>query len=234
MFATHSKFWTTPLLVFAVLSITSQPAADADTGAILAAAPAPRAAAASGPVAIVDQRHGVMIFNLASQNWNRDKPSWSWSPRGDSWRNLSDVKFRSYGGRNTLLVTASSGRAATVDYATRRVTWTATPGGNPHSIELLPSGAVVVASSATGRLTVYGKGHETSDSHVELPDAHAVLWDAKLNQLWALGGNQLCRYSVEGPEARPKLRRAGCVSTPPGGHDLSPVHGNPAEMWLST
>ncbi|MFU8850409.1 DUF6528 family protein [Micromonospora sp. SL1-18] len=190
------------------------------------------AQAATGRVAIVDQRSGVKIFSLGSSSW-KGSPLWSWSPaRTAAWSNLSDVKFRSYGGRNVVLVTASGGRAAIIDYSTRKTRWTASPGGNPHAIELLPNGAVVVASSS-GRLTAYGKGR-TSGRTYSFPSAHAVLWEPGTRRLWALGGTRLCSYKVGGTATSPTLTNKSCRTTPSGGHDLSPVYGTSAELWLST
>ncbi|TVT27178.1 hypothetical protein FNH05_30970 [Amycolatopsis rhizosphaerae] len=188
--------------------------------------------AASGRVAVVDQRHGVLIFDLADGTWN-GSPRWQFHPSGNGWQNPSDVKFRTYGGRNTVLVTASGGMAATVDYATRRVTWSQYVGGNPHAMELLPGGAVVVASSTGNRLTVYGKGGHTGRTY-PFGDAHAVLWNAATQRLWALGGTKLCSYAVRGTATAPTLTGKSCVDVPSGAHDLAPVHGTATQLWFST
>jgi hypothetical protein len=201
------------------------------TAGVVAVAPSP-AFAASGRVAVVDQRHGIQMFNLANSSWNGRAPLWSFNRSGRAWSNLSDVRFRSYGGRNTVLVTASGGMAATVDYATRRVTWSQNVGGNPHSMELLPSGAVVIASSA-GRLTAYGKGRHTPHS-VSFANAHAVLWNAATHRLWALGGTRLCSFAVTGTATSPRLTGRSCVAVPSGAHDLSPVYGSSTRLWFST
>lgn len=200
--------------------------------AITVVAPAP-AYAASGRVAVVDQRHGVLIFDLANRSWNGRQPIWRFSPgRAGAWSNLSDVRFRSYGGRTTVLVTASGGMAATVDYATGRVTWSQNVGRNPHSMELLPTGAVAVASSG-GRITLYGKGSHTAHS-VGFADAHSVLWNAATHRLWALGGHWLCNYAVSGTATSPRLTGRSCVRVPSGAHDLSPVYGSSTQLWFST
>jgi hypothetical protein len=198
---------------------------------VVAVGPTP-AFAASGRVAVVDQRNGIQMFDLSSSSWNGRKSLWSFNPSGHAWSNLSDVRFRSYGGRNTVLVTASGGMAATVDYATRRVTWSQDVGGNPHSMELLPTGAVVIASSA-GRLTAYGKGRHTPHS-VSFTDAHAVLWNAATHRLWALGGTRLCSFAVAGTATSPRLTGRSCTTVPSGAHDLSPVYGSSTQLWFST
>lgn len=57
-------------------------------------------------VAIVDQRNGVLVFNLSSSRWS-GRAKWTFKPTGRAWKNLSDVRFRKYGGRTAVLVTAS-------------------------------------------------------------------------------------------------------------------------------
>ncbi|MEU8264568.1 DUF6528 family protein [Micromonospora sp. NPDC048999] len=199
-------------------------------GAVAGAAPAQ---AAAGQAAIVDQRSGVKIFNLDSTTW-KGNGVWAWNkPKTAAWSNLSDVKFRTYGGRKVVLAVASGGAAGIIDYSTKKTTWSASPGGNPHAIELLPNGAVVVASSA-GKLTAYGKG-KTSGRTYSFADAHAVLWEPGTKRLWALGGNQLCSFKVGGTATAPTLSGKVCAKTPSGGgHDLSPVYGQSAQLWLST
>ncbi|MFD2768235.1 DUF6528 family protein [Micromonospora eburnea] len=198
-------------------------------GAVAMSAPAQ---AAAGQAAVVDQRSGVKIFSLGSSSW-KGSPLWSWNaPRTAAWKNVSDVKFRTYGGRKVVLVTASGGRAAIIDYSTKKTRWTASPGGNPHAIELLPNGAVVVASSS-GKLTAYGKGKSSGRSY-SFPSAHAVLWEPGTKRLWALGGTKLCSYKVGGSATSPTLTGKACRTTPSGGHDLSPVYGASAQLWLST
>ena len=232
---------TTAIVALAVCGATRASPAGADSGRrrtaaaepITTAVAASTAAAPSGPVAIVDQRHGVQIFNLASRNWNRNRP-WTWSHGGRTWSNLSDVKFRSYGGRNTLLLTASGGQAATVDYATRRMTWTEFVGGNPHAMELLPTGAVVIASSTGDKLTAYGKGQHDRAQTIDFKEAHAVLWDGARRQLWAAGGALLCAYRLGGSATKPKLTQISCpVKDLKNAHDVSPMYGHAGELWLS-
>lgn len=213
-----------------ILAVTAGVGLGAGVAAVVAA-PAP-AYAASGRVAIVDQRHGILVFDLASSSWS-GKAKWKFRPTGRAWKNLSDVKFRTYGGRATVLVTASGGMVATVDAKTRKVTWSQNVGGNPHAMELLPSGAVVVASSKTGRLTTYGKGRHTGHG-IPFPDAHAVAWNAASGRLWALGGAKLCSYAVGGTATAPRLTGKSCVGAPKGGHDLAQVYGAPSKLWFST
>lgn len=113
----------------------------------------------------------------------------------------------------------------------------------------MPTGAVAVASSTGGRLTLYGKDqHQASDTK-KFERAHAVLWDPENRLLWALGGDQLCSYRIGGSASAPRFDAGKrCKQLPLDGprkhgeslaeavdaHDLSPVHGNPAELWFST
>jgi hypothetical protein len=214
----------------------------AATVGIAGIAVAPTAAqAAGGRVAIVDQRHGaIKIFSLSDADWSSGRPLWTWQPGNvGGWTNLSDVKFRSYGGRGVVLVAASGGNVGTVDYKSKRLTWSAKPGENPHAIELLPTGGVVVASSG-GHLFAYGKGGKAKSDTETFPDAHGVLWDPNLRRLWAFGGTRLCSYRIGGSATRPTFTDRSCWSRPPtgqrftGGHDLSRVYGTQTVLWLST
>ena len=192
------------------------------------------AQAASDRVAVVDQRYGVRIFSAGVSRWTAGSAQWSWKrPAGSGWKNLSDVKFRKQGSRYVVLVAASGGRAGIVDYATRKVRYQVTPGGNPHAIELLPNGAVVVASSDPGKLTLYGKGRTSPAATKAFAKAHAVYWDSAIKRLWAAGGTRLCSYKVSGAATAPKLTNAACRKVTGNVHDLSPVYGTSANLWMS-
>ncbi|MGC4806468.1 DUF6528 family protein [Micromonospora sp. DT233] len=192
------------------------------------------AQAASDRVAVVDQRYGVRIFSAGASRWTAGSALWSWKrPAGSGWKNLSEVKFRKQGSRYVVLVAASGGRAGIVDYSTRKLRRQFVPGGNPHAIELLPTGAAVVASSDPGKLTLYGKGRTSPAATKSFAKAHAVYWDSTIKRLWAAGGTRLCSYKVSGTATSPRLTNAACRSVTGNVHDLSPIYGSPAGLWMS-
>ena len=160
---------------------------------------------------------------------------WSWSPKNDPGIKPTDVawfdhpdecKLRDDG--RTILVTASGGAFADLDVATGRVRAYGNVGGNPHSVDRLPDGAYVVASSDGNRLTVVDvKGAELNPSKQRksvfpLRDAHGVEWDARRNCLWAITVWDVVRYSYDSerkaltPMNTYSFKKIGFG----GGHDL--------------
>ncbi|WTF12029.1 hypothetical protein OG846_00095 [Streptomyces sp. NBC_01601] len=97
---------------------------------------------------------------------------WSFTPDGDSryadlqpassFTYVSEAKARTSGGSTLVLVTASYGFAAVVEYPTGKRRWAGLVAGsgpgddlNPHGIELLPDGNVAVACSRGNTVRVY-------------------------------------------------------------------------------
>nr|WP_275477338.1 DUF6528 family protein [Streptomyces roseifaciens] len=104
----------------------------------------------------------------------------------------TDAKWAA-GGR-AVTVSASSGGVAVIEYPSKRVLFYALPGGNPHSVQMLPDGNLVVACSTGGdRLALYSthrldKLPETEEAmRTKLIDAHGVWWDSTRELLWAIG-----------------------------------------------
>jgi Family of unknown function (DUF6528) len=174
----------------------------------------------------------VLIFRqgaYASGTLKNSAVVWRWkAPETTAWTHLSDVKFRTdSNGVRVVLVTASGGNVASINYATHRIIWQAHPGGNPHAIELLPNGAVAVADS-TGHIYYYPYGWHRWSERISLDGAHGVLYND--GRLWALGGHQLNQYDIH----RTYLKKySGSITGFSGGHDLSPIYGTRLhQMWL--
>jgi hypothetical protein len=133
-----------------------------------------------------------------------------------------------------VLVTASRGGVAVVDGASAAVTFYASVGGNPHSVERLPDGNLVVASSDSDVLTILVTDPEVSsypDSvrrvTTALDFAHGLVWDAERERLWAIGGHELVAYAYA-PGLEPSLTAMATFTLPsPWGHDLRAVAGGP-------
>jgi hypothetical protein len=191
------------------------------------AAPAPK-------IGAVDQANReVVLLDQNAPKWGKDAGvKWRWpAPKDRGWHNLSDVKFRTNpNGARVVLVAASGGNVASINYATRQVIWQATiPGSNPHSIELLPNGAVAVADS-NGSIWYFPRGTKSNPKRYPLADAHAVLYND--GRLWALGGDQLQQYDIRPTSLHPN------GDPIPGeykrGHDLAPMTNDARHrMWLS-
>ena len=106
-------------------------------------------------------------------------------------------------------------------------------GGNTHSVELLPDGNLVSASSTGGYLRVFSTDPAVSRppgnvrcAEVALASAHGVAWDHRLGRLWAIGGDELVRYRYNGNRQEPALQVDARFLLPNrGGHDLFPMPG---------
>ena len=219
-------------------------------------------------VAAVDQNSKTVRVFPRDKKWNKDAISWSfmaesaWWDIKNRWDDLSDVKVRKVAKHGWIaLVTASGGKAGIINITNEKrsvtldddeVLWQATPGGNPHAIERIPyNGAIVVASSKTGRLTLYvptGKDIndyskiKKSQFHYELDGAHGVLWDPNGSSsvskgfLWAVGREYLYKYRVEGSGKSTRLVRDEKKYRIPGGglgHDLQPDFGNKNSLLVT-
>ncbi len=117
-----------------------------------------------------------------------------------------------------ILISSSGGGCALVDYASRRVLWSASV-PNAHSVELLPQGRIAVASSTASsgrgdRIVVF---NENGEGDVvwqgPLQSAHGLVWDDARQRLWALGFDVLESYELaDWSSASPSLKRS--TSTP--------------------
>ena len=146
---------------------------------------------------------------------------------------------------NVLLVAGT--RTEIYSYPTgKRLWYTKTPGANPHSIEMLPSGNIVVASSSDGILRFFrtsalvDKNRDVAKTYSDykLEDAHGVLWDPEYGLLWALGAYELRAYKVKGEGSRERLEKVDMMSIklPEGkywGHDLSPDYTDTRYLYIT-
>jgi len=171
----------------------------------------------------------------------RDPPPKVWSWRAaDAWPDSPHLaaqfattdECKPLDDGSVVLVTSSSGAAAAVGRETGdALFYAAVP--NAHSIEWLPLGRVVVASSGSwglNRLLLFDLNRPAEPLwSEELAWAHGAVWDAERETLWALGSTELRAYSLrEWDTHAPSLERAATFELPdPGGHDLSPQPRTP-------
>lgn len=189
-----------------------------------------------------EEVYAVSPETLAS---GRLEKLWSWKAKGrqglpeaaaSRFATTDDCK-PIHGGRQ-ILITASSGGCALVDYPSGEVRWFAVV-QNAHSIELLPGDRVVVASStgANGnRLALFDLSRsEEPVWHTPLESAHGVVWDEPRKALWALGLQELRQYSLADWNSKtPSLKLEQSYPLPDeNGHDLQPVPGS-ADLVATT
>ncbi|PGH03883.1 hypothetical protein AJ79_07241 [Helicocarpus griseus UAMH5409] len=225
------------------------------------------AAPADYYVAGVDQTPNAVHVYPRNKPWTSPNLHWSFTAgtRNKGWINLSDVKFRRTASHGWIaLVCASGGNAGIVNVSKNKlktdlsdVLWTGSPGANPHAIERIPHlGAVVVASSNPGKLTVYYprdadevndyKNLERSEVKYEAPGAHGVLWDpnggsgsegVEKGLLWVSLDKGMHKYRITGRGKDIKLVREGEMIRFPGkaglGHDLQPDYTD-GDVLLTT
>jgi hypothetical protein len=170
---------------------------------------------------------------------------WSWRaadrpelPEGmrKAFATTDDVKVLENG--NRWLITSSSGGCAMVEYPSGRILWHARV-PNAHSIEAMPDGLAVVASSISkegNKLVLFDLNRPgTPLSSVPLNSAHGVFWDKSRQRLWALGFDELRRYQLKVPTAgrRPNSPKAASALTEAEGKSgLEDQAGEPATPAL--
>ena len=196
-------------------------------------------------VACEQTTHKVMIFKTGA-DWNDpESVVWEWAPYEAlpedqaKWFNHVD-ECKPALDCSAILVTASSGGAAMVRLSDKKILFLGRPGGNTHSIALLPDGNIVTASSTGKILCLFVVGEESDEVKVtpvfkkyELDGGHGVVWDAKRKLLWALGSHDLVGYEYVGTKDAPELKevaRVKLTGTQVNGHDLYPAPGYDALM----
>ena len=207
-------------------------------------------------MAITDQKNDeIVVVDLSAEDITSDAAIvWKWNARmhGDveyaskSNKRLDDVKLRDsevWGGM-VVGITSSSGLVALVSYPSGKCLWNVNLAGyGPHSIDILPNGLIAVACSGNGNndkacIKLFSAKSKTDTNCVTLmlPSAHGVLWDPTEEVLWGLGSTVLNAYHVGGTREKPTLSLIDGMSYPiaSGGHDLSPVYGNPDRLWITS
>ncbi len=157
-------------------------------------------------------------------------PVWEWKTEHECLVNISGVKRRRhpvYG--DVVMLCSSGGYCAMVSYPEGKVLWHAISKGNCHSIELLPSGKVVTASSHGNVVRLFDSAGEVASAEAEY--SHGVLYDPERNSLWVLERNRICECDPETLEIKGNVCDFRAVLD--GGHDLAPVYGDKNLLWLT-
>lgn len=164
---------------------------------------------------------------------------------------IAGMKHRSdtvFGDVILVAAGATYGKAQMISYPEGRVLWsTHAAGNNPHCIEILPSGNIVVASSTGGTVRLFktaallrGDGVSAQEfTDCPLPHVHGVLYDPNGQVLWALGGDALISYRVEGEGTDQRLvplpeRTLPLVGELVEGHALAADLTDPDKLCISS
>ncbi len=220
----------------------------APAATVLGQQQAQAAAAANYYVGTTEQtKNKVLVFDK-NKAFSDANVHWSFSPGGGAWANLSDVKFRATEAQGWIaLMVASGGKAGIVNIGSEKNTelndlsWSATPGGNPHAIERVPGNGSVIVASSEGTLTVYAPssvanlGSLAKVQTISYAGAHGVLWDPTYELLWVVGKNRVSHYAVTGSKRATRLKYAAHFSLGSGnlGHDLQPDYTNHQKMLIT-
>lgn len=159
----------------------------------------------------------------------------------------ADAKYRENSVFGNVVVVSGT-KAGIYKYPSKETVWSTTnTAQNPHSIELLPSGNVVIASSTDGKLRLFktaalrNNDKSTANSYTDysLPGAHGVLWDPTYKVLWAIGDYHLKAYKIQGSGKNETLVEdtSKRISLPTGkqhGHDLSPDYTDTRYLYITT
>lgn len=190
-------------------------------------------------------RAEVGIYNLKS-----GKLDWKWTATdspvltayADYFNNFDEVK--PVNNCEDLMVCSTSGGVAMIHIADKSVKFFALPMGQPHSIELLPDGNIVVATSVAndgnGNMLKVYKMPTSGDavfvaeqtSAVDNYSGHNVVWDSYNDVLWATADNIIKMYAYDMKAMKLKLYQT--IELPSSNaHELFPVYGE-EKMWITT
>lgn len=156
------------------------------------------------------------------------------------------LKYREDTVFGDVIIVAGS-TSAIYSFPSGRKLWrTNSPGKNPHSVELLPSGNLVIASSTGGTVRLFytsyilDRSWSKAEKYVDytLEGAHGVLWDPEYRVLWALGNYELKAYRLQGEGHEETLVEDTdmTVKLPEGkywGHDLSPDYTDTRYLYIT-
>ncbi len=194
-------------------------------------------------VGLCDQGNSrIIVADLAEEDWENDSAV-VWQYKDPTCRSVAGLKLRwSEQFQELVVIYCWHGGAAIISYETKEVLYKTTQtGSNPHSVELLPEGHLVVASSTDNDVRIYSaqsiaKGDPRCSQQVEFPNAHGVLWDPEYDVLWMFGMDQLSAYLVAEEDGIPRMTAIGGMSykaPKSGGHDLCPVYGNKDALFIT-
>lgn len=191
-------------------------------------------------ILVADQKNRCLsVYDLKESDWT--DPVWTWTTDEDTFQYVDGMKYRhdNHSQSDVIAFCSSGGYCAVISYPLGEVlSYVTNAGGNPHSVEILPDGAFVVAASTGSYVRIYDTSDfgDVSENYTEISfdDAHGVLWDPEYEVLWVLGGSQLAAYEIS-PDHKMVYNDELSVALPSlGGHDLSAVYGNTDRLWVTT
>ena len=183
-----------------------------------------------GVIRIIDMAKSDSTNIEEVWRWDKDDPKANLPKGYDKYmRNLDECKF--VDNNTKMLLTASGDGMMLLDIETKDILCYAhVP--MAHSADLLPNNRIAVA------LSTHKKGNALEIYDIDQPEkvmfrdslysGHGVVWNEKLQRLYALGYKELREYElVDWNTDKPSLRQVKMWEIPmESGHDLSPVDDN--------
>lgn len=184
-------------------------------------------------------RHRVAVADIEKGQiiWEWTAESSGIQPAHIEWFNHIDEAKVVYGGE-FIITCASGGGIALIRIADKKTVFYAYAGGNTHSVEVLPDGNIVSASSTGNYLTVFKVDtlkfpEDVYSRKIPITFGHNVVWDHKNDLLWSAGGNTLYAYAYNFSCKEPDLILKDSLQLPgDDAHDLFPVYGRDA-LWFT-
>lgn len=169
-------------------------------------------------ILVADQKGGGRIAAYSLSVSTQSAEALPWSMNHSDFDSISEVKVSNNGTK--ILVSYRDG-AAIIDICSKTVDVKVNLiGKNPHSIELLPNGSFVTASTTGRDITHWSADGVEITLRLGGINAHAIVFDGN-STLWITGGNKL--YKVPYENSRFTWQSAETYSYPINmgwGHDL--------------
>lgn len=192
---------------------------------------------AESQIIIIDSlSNGIMWQWKVADHLNSSQAAW--------FRSMDEAK--AVYNKEYILFTASSGGAALVRIADKKLMFYANVKGSPHSAEVLPDGNIVIACSTTGtpdgdalklyRVDASNPLVNSETKRYNLTFGHNAVWDKSREVLWATDDQNLYSYSYDNsdPENPELIKNEEFFRLPDvEPHDMFPVYGKD-QLYLTT
>ena len=190
------------------------------------------------PVVLLDQQTNALRLYDADRDLSPGSECWIFRA---PWKEIfQDARLRLHNGRPLVLAACSLFCAAIADAGTGEVIWlTRQASDNPHAMELLPDGTVVVACSDGGALSffdLHGADPAAPLGELALFQPHGLWYDPARDRLWVLDYTHLRLLRLTRTESGITAEEEAAVPFPEGdgGHDLWAVAGSSGQrLWVT-
>ncbi len=204
--------------------------------------------------------HSIVVYDLNKCDGDFQKLTdnntavvWEWIPEDDPnvktngpGTGIDSAKYRysSLYEKDVIIACSSNGWVGIIDYEEKSLIWEVEVQSGPHSVELLPNGDLVVASSyVPGELMYFALSVDITDEPVcSIPFryCHGVSWDPENDCLWVLEDYGVYQVKIlnMGTENAKLIRISGNQALfdngEGAGHAFAPVGGEPGKYWASS